>query len=181
MKLFSIWSVRSSCLNENRISSDKGKFWSQIVDRYLWLVFVALLLTCPSRLYLDRTQRTEREKRDRREREGLWVHQPPAHPQLCPLLRAFCQRVYHQKKPLLNGKSQKLFSLHCRSMYNALLTKCEVKMAGYNYWQVLLCISFMERDEGNNSKNKVKKNQRNTQSWPSLDQISLVNKGFIYD
>ena len=38
-------------------------------------------------------------------------------------------------------------------MYNALLTKCEVKMARYNYWQVLLCI-FMQRDEGNNSKNK---------------------------
>lgn len=30
MKLFSIWSVRSSCLNESRISSDKGKFWYQI-------------------------------------------------------------------------------------------------------------------------------------------------------
>ena len=114
------------------------------------LVFVALFLTRPSRLYLDRTQRTEREKRDRREREGLWVH---------PLLpRAFGQRVYHQKKPLLNGtflygKSYKLFSLHGSSMYNALLTKSGVKMAGYNYWQVLLRI-FMERDEGNNSNNK---------------------------
>ena len=112
-----------------------------------------MLLTRPSRLYLDRTQRTEREKRDRRELEGLWVHQPPAHPQLSPLLRAFGQRVYHQKKPLPNGKSHKLFSLHGSSMYNALLTKCEVKMAGYNYWQVLLCI-FMERDEGNNSNSK---------------------------
>lgn len=72
MKLFSIWSVRSSCLNESRISSDKGKFWLQIVRPLLMagiLVFVALLLTRPGRLFLDRTQRTERGKRDRRERE----------------------------------------------------------------------------------------------------------------
>ena len=46
-----------------------------------------------------------------------------------------------------------VLQLHGSSMYNALLTKCEVKMARYNYWQVLLCI-FMERDEGNNSNNK---------------------------
>ena len=32
----------------------------------------------------------------------------PLCPQLSPLLRAFGQRVYHQKKPLLNGKSHKL-------------------------------------------------------------------------
>lgn len=115
-----------------------------------------MLLTRPSRLYLDCTQRTEREKRDRREREGLWVHQLLA----LPSAYGFGQRVYHQKKPLLNGqgtflsgKSHKLFSLHGSSMYNALLTKCEIKMAGYNYQQVFLCIS-MERDEGNNSKNK---------------------------
>lgn len=121
-------------------------------------VFVALLLTRPGRLFLDRTQRTERGKRDRREREKCDRRERESYGVHPLLLSAFGQRVYHQKKPLLNGtflygKSYKLFSLHGSSMYNALLTKSGVKMAGYNYWQVLLRI-FMERDEGNNSNNK---------------------------
>ena len=58
-----------------------------------------------------------------------------------------------------------------------LLTKCEVKMAGY--CQVLFFYVFMNRDGVGVHKLAKKKKKRTSSISSHLDRTNLVNKGFI--
>ena len=68
---------------------------------------------------------------------------------------------------------QKMKSIH------GLLTKCEVKMAGY--WPSFFCVLIMDRDrvEVHKHAKKRRKKKRTRPISSPLERTSLVNKGFI--